>query len=100
MKTRITTRATRPTTTAVHAPLRRVRRSPGRASGSTSTPLGGVLSIVNPLLYVGGSGSTWLMTTYKVGGNNDQKSGQAGDPKSYGGGTPKSRRRALVANRP
>src|SRR5690348_10761249 len=100
MKTRITTRATRPTTTAVHAPLRRVRLSPGSASGPTSTSRGGVLSIVNPLLYVGGSGSTWLMTTHEVGGDNDQKNGQAGDPESYGGGTRKSRRRALVANRP
>src|SRR5579859_7037224 len=40
MKTRITTRPTRPITIAVHAPLRRVCRSPGSGLPSSCMPAG------------------------------------------------------------
>src|SRR6202521_2425317 len=85
MKTRIATRARRPTTTAVQAPLRRVPLSPGSGSGSGATSCGGVLSIVLVLVNVQQA---------------DADDGHESDPRSDGPRARKPRCHSPVPNRP
>src|SRR5579864_3953008 len=99
MNTRITTRATRPTTTAVHAPLRRVRLSPGNVCGSAVTWMGDALSMVIPLFYVCGGNRSSLTTAQQAGNHDGPKSGQAYDPNYPGGRVGTSGRHAPAPHR-